>query len=379
MSIARLLLREIQHRKLNFALGLLAVMVAVSLFVGILTMCDASQRETRRLMRDMGFNLLIVPKDTNMADFWSRDYALEEMPEEYVHRLANSDVVTIRHLVASLQKKVDWRGRKVLLTGLLPEVPQPHMAIKPPMGLDIPRGTVYLGYELARSLRLEVGDTIELRGQRFTVGRCLGEKGSKDDIRIYGHLHDVQSVLGREGRINVIEALECLCDEDRLPRIREDVAGVLPNTQVTEVRTYAVTRAETRRMVERYAAVVMPAVLLVCAIWVGLLALGNVRERRGEIGILRAMGVGSWRIAGLFLGRAALLGLVGAALGFGLGTWLALRLGPAAFPLTAGKIAPLWQLFLWTLGGAPLLCAVAAYLPALMGVLQDPADILREE
>jgi len=379
VSILRLLLREIQHAKLNFLLGLVSVVLAVALVVAILTMCEASQRETERLMRDLGFNLLIVGKHTDMADFWSRDYAVEEMPEEYVHRLADSRIVTIRHLVGRLQQKVDWRGREVLLTGLLAEVPQPQMSKKPPMGLSIPRGTVYVGFALAHGLGLKVGDTIELGGRQFVVGRCLEEKGSKDDIRVYGHLHDVQAVLGCPGRINEIEALGCLCQEPRLSPIRQDVAAVLPDTQVTEIRSIAVARAETRRMVEKYASVLIPAVLLVSAIWVGLLALSNVRERRGEIGVLRAIGVGSRVIAVLFLGRAMLLGLVGAAFGFGLGTWLALHVGPQVFPLTAGKLAATPQLLLWALVGAPLLCAVAAYLPSLIAVLQDPAVILREE
>ncbi|HJN18447.1 MAG TPA: hypothetical protein QGH10_23300, partial [Armatimonadota bacterium] len=62
----RLLLREIQFRKLNFALGLVSILVAVAFPVSILTMVDAADREITRLMRDMGFNLLIIPAETDM-------------------------------------------------------------------------------------------------------------------------------------------------------------------------------------------------------------------------------------------------------------------------------------------------------------------------
>jgi len=121
VSILRLLLREIQHRKLNFLSAMVAVMVAVALFVGVLTVSDASRRETKRLMRDLGFNLLIVAQNTDMAGFWSRGYAREEMPEEYVTRLDNISAMTIRHLVARLQQEIEWHGRNVLLTGVIPE------------------------------------------------------------------------------------------------------------------------------------------------------------------------------------------------------------------------------------------------------------------
>ncbi|MFQ5808387.1 MAG: ABC transporter permease [Armatimonadota bacterium] len=379
MSVVRLLLREIQHRQLSFLLGVLAVVMAVALFVAILTMCDASQRETTRLMRDLGFNVLILPKGTDMSDFWSADFAKEDMPEDYVHRLANSHTVTIRHLVARLQKKITWRKRDVLLTGILPEVGMAHLAEKPPMGASVPQGKVWLGFELAQSMGVAVGDTIELGGKRFVVDKCLEERGSKDNIRIFAHLHDVQAVLGQPGRINEIRAISCRCEGERLPRIRADIAAALPGTRVTEFRTQAVARAETRQMVEQYAAFIIPAVLVVAAIWIALLTLSNVRQRRVEIGILRAMGVGSGRIAALFLGKAVVIGVLVAGLGFALGTALALRFGPQVFPLTANKIAPMYNLLSWSLLGAPLLSALASYLPTIVAITQDPAAVLREE
>ncbi|MGD8238017.1 MAG: FtsX-like permease family protein [Armatimonadota bacterium] len=353
--------------------------MAVALFVAVLTMCDASQRETTRLMRDMGFNVLILPKGTDMGDFWTADFAKEDMPEEYVHRLAESDTVSIRHLVARLQKKITWRKRDVLLTGILPEVGMAHMPKKPPMGASVPRGKVWLGYELAQSMDMGVGDTIDLGDKRFVVEKCLDERGSKDNIRIFAHLHDVQEVLGQPGRINEIRAISCRCEGDRLARVRADLAAALPGTQVTEFTTKAVARAETRRMVEQYAAFVIPAVLVVAAIWIALLTLSNVRQRRAEIGILRAMGVDSGRIAALFLGKAVVVGVLGAGLGFALGTSLALRFGPHVFPLTANKIAPMYSLLPWSLLGAPLLCALASYLPTIVAITQDPAAVLREE
>ncbi|MDP2896216.1 MAG: FtsX-like permease family protein [bacterium] len=379
MSILRMLLKELWHRRLNFVLGLAAVIAAVALFVAVLTMSGASERETTRLMRDMGFNILIVPKNTDMADFWSEDFGKQEMPEEYVYTLANFRGIAVQHLVATLQKKVAWRDRKVLLTGVLPEAPIRDAAKKPPMGFRIPRGKVYVGYELANGLKIKAGDTVNVLGKDFVVERCLLESGSKDDIRIYGHLHDIQEILGSPGKINAIEALGCRCEGERLPTIRKSIAKALPETKVTELRPIAVARAKTREMVENYAAFLIPTVFLICAVWVGFLALSNVRERRQEIGILRALGFRSGRIAALFLGRAIVLGLLGAGAGFGVGTALALRFGPQIFRLTSAKIMPVFSLLGWSLAGAAALCAMASYLPTIVAVTQDPAVTLRDE
>lgn len=378
MSVFHLVFKEIRHRRLNFLLALLAIAAAVTLFVSVLTMGQASDREATRLMRDMGFNLRIIPKDTNMEDFWATDFAKEDMPEEYVHRLAAQPGLAVNHLVATLQKKVIWRDRQVLLTGILPEV-TPADKPKSPMSFSIEEGTVYAGSEVARALRLNEGDIIDLFGKQFTVAKSLAESGSKDDIRIYGHLHDIQSVTGKQGRINEIKALHCLCYGGDLGTLREHLARALPDTQVKELRSIALARAETRRMVEKYAAFVMPVVMLVCGAWIGVLTMMNVRERRQEIGILRALGFGSGKIASLFLGKAAIVGFVGAAMGFAVGTGLALRFGPGIFRVTAGMMAPVYTLLWWALGIAPVFAAIASFLPAMVAVTQDPAVALIEE
>jgi len=379
MSVLRLLLREIQHRALSFALAVSAVVAATALTVGVLTMCEAYDRETTRLLRNMGFNVLVLPEGADVGQFWSDDFTTREMPEEYVQRLAASRAVTIQHLVARLQRKIAWRGRQALLTGVLPEVPMGHAPAKSPMGPRVSPGTVQVGYQVARALGLHEGDQVRLLGRSFTVSRCLGEQGGKDDIRVLGDLHEVQQLLGRRGRISDIEALSCQCAGQRLVRIREELARVLPGTQVTEFRPIAEARDESREMVQRVAGVLIPAVALAAALWVGLLAFGNVRERRSEIGVLRALGLSGGRVASLFLGRALLVGLVGAALGFALGTGLALHLGPQLFPLTANKIVPLLSLLPWALGGAALVCAAASYVPTMLGLSQDPAAVLAAE
>jgi len=380
MFVLRMMLAEIGHRKLNSLSALIAVVMAVAVAVAVVTTCDASRRETVRLMRNMGFNLLIVPEGTDMTDFWSRSFAEKEMPEDYVYRLSRSGLMTIRHLVARLQKRVTWEGHEVLLTGVLPEVAMAHRSSKSPMGLSIPRGSAYLGYHIARLAKVPEGGEIEVLGRRLKVAGVIEEQGSIDDIRIHAHLHDVQEMLGRPGRINEIEALQCLCISDRpLSVIRQDVRSVLPGVRVTEFRSIAVARAETRKMVERFAGLLIPAIVLVATLWVGLSATRNVNERRGEIGILRALGVGSGPIAALFLGKMLTIGAVGAVLGWAAGTAVAVHYGTDIFPLTAKQIAPLYPLLGWSVLGAALLCLIASWLPALSAVLQDPAEVLAEE
>ncbi|HUT10970.1 MAG TPA: FtsX-like permease family protein [Thermoguttaceae bacterium] len=420
MTTLKLLLAEIGYRKLNFALSLLAVTVAVSLLVAGPVVIGGYGRETdaklaeledqtRNLMKDMGFNLMIVHRDTNMSDFWANDFAKETMPQEYVERLADDDRLTkVTHLVATLQQRITWNGRQALLVGYLPETPKPYkpqtkfaarMAeqerSKLPMGEDITPGTVRLGHELAKEKK--VGETVDLLGETFTIDRIDPEKGSKEDITIKVHLSDAQRLLGLPGKINQIFALECQCRAGDLPIIREQLESVLPEAQVTEFQSIAVARALQREEVkinrqseqaraETLATVITPLVVLAAAVWVGLLMLANVRERRCEIGILRALGKRSGTIAALFLGKAVLLGLAGAVVGFLLGTAIGYALGTEALGWVGA--APVYgaadffsfpyYMLLIALVGAPMVSAAASYLPTLAALRQDPAVVLRD-
>ncbi|MCL4191085.1 MAG: ABC transporter permease, partial [Thermoguttaceae bacterium] len=258
--------------------------------------------------------------------------------------------------------------------------------------------TVFLGHELG--VGRKPGEKIIVAEREFRIERILPEQGSKEDISIVMHLDDAQAVLNRPGRVNQIMALGCNCAGSDLPNIRRQLAAILPDTRITEFRSIALARAEQRELVaekhrqilaetahsreqvqgtlETLAAVTTPVVVLASAIWVGLLALANVRERRTEIGLLRALGKGSSTIAGLLLGKAALVGLSGAAVGVLLGIGAAWLLGVEALDVAAERFAVPWTVMAYALVGAPLLSAVASYLPTVVALVQDPAIVLRD-
>ena len=119
------------------------------------------------------------------------------MPQEYVNRLAASRRLTlVTHLVATLQEKIDWENRKILLVGYLPEATQSHMRQKSPMGYNIRRGMVLVGHELGRGRK--AGDSLEIRGKSLRIERVLPEQGSKEDITLAVNLQDAQEISIRK-------------------------------------------------------------------------------------------------------------------------------------------------------------------------------------
>jgi len=428
MKIRQLVAKEIFHRKFNYALSVFATLIATAALIGsivLLRMHDARTStilhekeaelqvrmdklndDTRKSMLKLGFNLVILPRDQNLADWYTDDYSTKYMPESYVDVLAGSDIVSVRHILPSLQQKIRWpeRKRTIILMGTRGEVPNLHLSPQKPLIQPVPEGTIILGHELHQSLGIEVGNKIKLLGRSFDVTTCYPERGNKDDITAWISLNEAQELLGREGQINAILALECLCTDNALPIIREELAAILPGTQVIERGSRAVARAEARNQVaqeatvtlqeekrgrdvlrderEHMASILVPVILLTCALWVALMGFINVRSRREEIGILRTVGVSAKRIFLLFIWKHITIGVLGGFIGLILGIFLVFFLaGPGrSVPIAAVGSLPFWLgMAALAVVGASLLAVIAGWIPAMIASRQDPADVMREE
>jgi len=419
------------HRWRSFALGLFAVTVAIGSLTGALTLLKVHDLQTQKILTEkeeetkkkmeilkdemrkatlkLSFNLLILPKQQSIRDLHMKGYPSEYMPEEYVTRLANSGIITVRHFLPSLQQRIKWpeKNRTITLVGARGEVPNLHKDPRKPLVQPVPEGTIVLGYGLHHSLGLQVGNKVKLLGREFTVHKCYEERGSKDDFTAWIHLRQAQELLDKEGLINAILALECLCQgvENLLGKVRKEIEQILPDTQVIEKGTKALARAESRVKVgqeakaavererrhrtqmrserEFFAAVLVPLVMVTCAVWVGLLAFNNVRDRKAEIGIQRAMGFRARQIMFLFLSKYLIMGLLGGVLGIfvglGFGRWLGLTLEEDIKEIAAAGELVNPGLFLLALIIAPVLTVISAYLPTMVAIRQDPAEALREK
>ena len=420
MSVWQLVIKEMIRRKANFVSGLVAVALAAAVLAGAMTslklhdlrtegIVARKEQETRQRMvvlqddyrkitKNLGFNLLIIPVTQKLSDFFAEDAVTAYMPETYATRLAEAKIVTIRHLLPSLQEKVLWpeKKRTIILIGTRGEIPSLFRDPKEPILVAVEKSHAVVGHELAKSLGLKTGDRITLFGRTFTVSQCNEERGSKDDISIWIDLSQAQGMLGKQGQINAILALKCHCSGNDLATIRQDVVAVLPGTQVIEQGSKVVTRAEARGRAsreaadalaaevhnrqqlrgeqERFSSNLVPLVLLVSALWVGLVFYTNVRERRSEIGILRALGARAPTILRLFLTKALLMGCAGGMAGYVLGTWFGLarqgEVGASFLDL---------RLFLLAFCTAVVLSLAASWAPAYYAAQQDPAEVLREE
>ena len=426
MTLWRLLTGEIAHRRLSFALGCLSIAIAVGAVVGSLAMLRGHDLRTERLieekeartreemarleddyriiMKRMGYNVMILPAAQDMSELHAQGYPSQTLPESYAERLAASGFDSLNHLLPLLQRRIVWpeTGENILLCGVRGQLALPgRKGERAPIQAPIPPGRIALGHTLAARIDATAGESVVLMGERFTVERVESSRGTVDDLALWAALDKVQGWLNEPGRISGILALECVCHAESLGQIIEQVTGLLPDTQVFEFGSIVRGRAEARQRAAaaarlaieeekaqrlrlraeraRLATGAAAAAVAGAALWVLVLAYGNARDRRSEIGMLRAVGLREWQILTLLLGKALLMGACGGAIGLAAGWICGARaadvplLSRAAWALAGG-----WQLaVIWLLG--PLLAGVAACGPALMAARRDPADVLGRE
>lgn len=450
MNVTRMVLQEISHRKWNFALSLLSVTTAVACLIGTVTVLDADDIRTaetmndldtqneiriaekeqavqtagkeledsvRKIMKGLGFNVLILPADQNLNELHVDGTLTETMNEANVKKLADSKIMTINHLLPIITRKMRWEemDRSIVLTGTRGEVPLMHRAAtkkKKPLQELVEPGTMVVGYQLQTDLKLKVGQSVKLLGRDFKVTETYAERGNVDDSTVWINLSEAQELLGLQNVVHGILALECNCaTEDRVAEIRAEISKVLPGTQVIERGPQALARAEARNKAseqakasleneqdqaetdrqlavaartdvtdqrEAVAGMLVPLMGLACVVWMGLLAYANVKQRSAEIGILRAIGLRSTHILGMFLTKAVLIGLLGAMFGFGLGLVAGTMLSDLGLSRESINtlFSPAWLITSFIL--APVMAAIASWLPAFLAATQDPAVVLQD-
>lgn len=232
-----------------------------------------------------------------------------------------------------------------------------------------------VGTSLANNLGATVGDLIRVRsGDRESVLRIVGIFDIGNEMVngrwVVTSLRSAQTLLGRVGDITEIDArVAKVYEAEKIAREVEARTGV-PTESWMERNRDLLTGLRSQ---DASTTMIRVFVLLAVAMGIASVLSVSVVQRRGQIGILRAVGTPRRTVLGLFLWQGVLFGLVGALFGSLLGA-------------IAGELIEASALFDITVTPRLLLTAVmisvatgvlAAFLPARRAARLDPAVAIR--
>ncbi|QDU39349.1 Macrolide export ATP-binding/permease protein MacB [Maioricimonas rarisocia] len=406
MTLPSMIWQELRSRPWAVLSNSLAILLGVAALVAIRHVTVHSEQEVSSQLSELGANILVLPPEATLQDYYAADQNGGTIPEEYVSEIYLAGLTGVEQVSPRLNVPARLGDLDVTLTGILPQseleaqtawqttamftAPQAHEgcthAQVTSVDLDSPdalvthraiqnlsRNELVLGADVAARADCAKGDTVEVLGHRYTVLGVLPSTGTVDDSRVFAHLHTVQDSSNSGQVCNAIEVIGCCEDAagDLVPELR----ALLPRTRVVTISQVVQTQVGVNRLMANTSWFVLAVLVVVGGASLAGAIAANVRERRREIGTLMALGATPRFVQRLFLGKALVLGLTAGTLGGLIGIATAIVAGPSWAGVTV-SVLPATVLLAVLM--ATLLALVSAWWPARQAAGLDPCLCFQE-
>ncbi len=414
MRLRDISLNNLKRRKGKAAFLIIGLLIGVTTAVTLVTLTRLMEEDMGKKMDELGANILIVPQSHDLAlTFGGMQLSgvsldvkpLHDADLEKIRKIKNSENLSIvsPKLIATLSLD----GKDAFLAGVdfaeelrlkrwwrvaAPPSAMPKMeagaggmmrhgpaapgqsafALKDQLG----KKDLLAGATIARHLQLAEGQSLDIKGETFSVRAILEETGSQDDLLLFGDLKEVQRVTGRKGELSLVE-VAAFCSTCPIEEMVQQLGEVLPGAKVTAVKQAVEARMETVKHFRRFSLGISGVVLFIGSLIVFTTMMASVNERTREIGIFRAIGFRKRHIVQVILLEAFLIGLLAGLLGYGAGVGFS-RLTLPFFLQTPGVGIP-WDylMVLLATGLSVFLALAASAYPALRAAQMDPTEALR--
>ncbi len=386
MKIQDMVWKRLQRRRGKALFVLLGLMVGVGAGVGFLSLTRALSLEIQHKMELYGANILISPAVEELSmvfggmSLGAVSFQVKELQEKDLTAL--SSIPNARNIAALgpvLLGTVEHEGRKLILAGM-------HFhnlgALRPWWRIngEYPRdGQVLLGAEIARLMGFKLEDLWSPGGLEWRVSGILEPTGSQEDLMAFAPLPQVQRVLGKEGKISLVE-VAALCAGCPIEDMVAQISEALPSARVQAIKQVVEGRLQALEQTGRVAMGLSGLVLLVGGLVVFVTMMASVRDRTSEIGILGAIGFRKQQISMLILMEAGVISCLAGILGYLLGMLsarVALPFFSQGHTHDAAGLLFHPELALGALGLSTGLGLLASLYPALAASRLEPAEAIR--
>jgi putative ABC transport system permease protein len=368
----RLLYESFRRQKRRKLLAGIAIMLGVGMATAMIAIAtDIGDRISREL-RSYGANLIVTPQEDTLDVVIA---GVNLKPPSDGAYLNEADLPRIKGMfwrnnivgfAPMLPVDVNLAGQKLTLLGtyfsrqlafgkqnFVTGVRSTHPWWKVQGSWPDENSTdVLLGEHLASRLRLQPGQQVEIAGQPHSIAGILSTGGPEDD-QIVASLRLAQQILGKPGAVRRIYVSAVTKPEDALARrdpkimspemydrwycspyaqsIAFQLQEAIPHSHAEPIRQVAQNEGIVLTRIQGLMLLITLAALLASALAVSASMATAVFERRGEVGLMKALGAGNLTVASLFFAEAALLALIAGAAGFAGGALLARQIGQAIF------------------------------------------------
>jgi putative ABC transport system permease protein len=385
MTLKNIVISNLRRRKARAVFVLVGLLIGVTTVVGLISLVQEMKKDINHKLEMYGANILIIPKTENLSltyggmSLGGFSFDMQEIRQDEVAKIKTiKNAANVAAVGPMVLGPVTLGGHRILLAGVdfaAAQILRPWWSVKGKF--PVREDGVIIGSDAARVIGLKPGDKVTVRGRALPVTGVLEATGSQDDGLIFAPLPVAQGILGKQGRISMVE-VAALCSGCPIPQMVKQISAVLPSGNVMAIQQVVKGRMETIGHFQKFSYGVSALVLLVGCLMVLVTMMGSVRERTVEIGIFRAMGYRKSHVLRIILLEAAMVAAVAGIAGYfaGVGaTGLLLPLftqGQGHGAISLDPIVALAAIL------ASIMLGIAASLyPALMAARLDPNEALR--
>jgi putative ABC transport system permease protein len=369
----RLLYESFRRQKRRKLLAGVAIMLGVGVATAMIAVATDIGDKISRELRTYGANLIVTPQEDtldveisgvnlkppsdgaylNEADlpkikgmFWGNNIVGFAPMLPVSIALGDEKNVTLlgtyfaRHLVL---------GKRDFVTGVRTTHPWWKVLGRWP---DDTSEDILIGDHLAARLNRTPGQEVEIAGRPHRIAGILSTGGPEDN-QIVAPLSIAQQILGKPGVVRRVYVSAVTKPEDAFARrdpkgmspemydrwycspyaqsIAFQLQEAIPHSHAEQIRQVAQNEGTVLSRIQGLMLLITLAALLASALAVSASMATAVVERRGEVGLMKALGAGNLAVAVLFFAEATLLALLAGAAGFAGGALLARQIGHSIF------------------------------------------------
>ncbi len=254
---------------------------------------------------------------------------------------------------------------------------RPKLEIREPLG----RGKIAVGYKMSQVLGLKVGQKLEVGTGVFDIVAVVSKSATEDEDLVFMNLEDAQGLLNAKG---MLSSILIMVDDPTQSEVVAKRLMTIPDLQVVTIGDFKATINDFVSGARIAITSVLIIIILIAAVGILTTQASTVAERKGEIGMMRAMGATSGQVMGVMTLEATIIGLVGSVAGSALG----LLLGPvtsnlikSALPQSpSGSIISIDAVsVVMTIAIVVIISALAALGPARSAAYTKPTEAAADE
>lgn len=408
MNLRNIAVDNLKRRKSKVIFLMVGMMIGIMTIVTIFTITEAMQKDVQKQLDEFGANIMILPKINTLSMSYGgisipgAQYDVREINSSEIDRIwsiknkenlatvsskllgavnVGNDTILIvgADLANEIKLKKWWMFSNESEINIIrtkkksPVDPSKTTTVTEIEGLK--ENDVIIGSGVAEKLNKKPGDKINANNREFTIKGVLEETGSQDDSIIFMDLKTAQVLLGKEGKITLVE-VAAICAGCPVEEMARQINEAIPEGKATPVKQVVEERMGTINNLNNFGIAAGAVILFIGSIMVFITMMSSVNERTREIGIFRAIGFRRMHIISIIFMETLIVSFISGIVGYALGMAVALFSGSA---IAGMEITILFNPYLAV--GAVALSVVVGTLATIYPLFKaskiDPAEALR--